>query len=120
VPVALPLISVLRPVKSLFGHHGWRKGNTSFDKSLSVHAVPRLDDAAVALLSPLVTLVAGRDDWTFAFGGPRLVCVTRDRFGSTEEPGRSTPAAARKCRLRRLGRSLGSVGPSSAACLVRR
>lgn len=83
--VAVPMITVLRPIKSLFGRHGWRSGNAQFDKLFSVQARPHIDDGVAAVLLPLVGLMASREDWTFAFGGPRLVCVTHDAFSSTVE-----------------------------------
>ena len=85
LPFALPLISILRPLRSLFGGHGWRSGNKEFDKQFSVQAVPRLDDRRAALLSPLIAPLASRDDWTFAFGGPSVVCVTHEPFSSTTD-----------------------------------
>jgi hypothetical protein len=85
LPVAVPYLQVLRPIRSLFGGHGWRSGDKKFDRQFQVRFLKKKDDQAAEVLLPLVPLIAVRDDWTFALMGPHLLCVTHTPFASTQD-----------------------------------
>lgn len=89
LPVAMPYVSVLRPLRSLFGGHGWRSGDQRFDKLYHVQTLRKKDESATAVLAPVVGLMATRDDWTFSLLGPRLICATRDPFSSVPDAQRT-------------------------------
>lgn len=89
LPFALPYLSVRRPHRSLFGGHGWRSGNVDFDKHYCVLGRGRPGALADELLPALVPLIASRDDWTFAFAGPLLICVTKEAFAEPAEAQRT-------------------------------
>ncbi len=85
LPYAVPYLSVVRPLRSLFGGHGWRSGDKAFDKVFHVQFPRHEDDGAAEVLLPLVPLMASRDDWTFSFFGPHLLCVTHSPFASPSD-----------------------------------
>ena len=85
LPVAMPYLNVLRPLRSLFGGHGWRSGDDRFDRLFHVQTLRKSDDSARGVLAPVLTMMAAREDWTFSLFAQHLICVTRQPFVSVLE-----------------------------------
>jgi len=109
LPVAVPYMSVLRPIRSLFGGHGWRSGNKKFDAQFQVRFLKKKDDRAAEVLLPLVPLIAVRDDWAFTLMGPHLICVTHTPFVSTPEVQRTLDQINQM--VSQVGQPTGSSAP---------
>lgn len=85
LPFAVPYLTVCRPLRSLFGGHGWCSGDANFDKHYHVTGRGRAGDLADEMLPPLVPIIGSRTDWAFTFFGPYLICATQNVFGSAAD-----------------------------------